>query len=107
MEFSVAVRGISGDVVQRVEFQGDVEGFLEVPLKLLGVSMTTGQSMKIALSRERDPQYKDKYSIYMNGLVYYIDQNETRISIGGLIMSISRRLPFSVGDKVYVGIRLA
>lgn len=105
MDFLVTVREVSGEFVKRVEFRGDVEGFLELPLALLGISVNRGDRLLLSLSREKDPNYKNKYSIYMNGIVYYLNDNETRISIGGLILSIDKRLPLAVGDRVYVGLR--
>ena len=92
-------RGLS-----RVRFEGDVSGYFELPLERLGVKIPLGSKLEIVISSAKDPEYRQRYSVYVWGVAYHVSEKVTRISVGGLIFHFDSRLPVNVGDKVYIGI---
>ena len=87
-----------------MRFEGDVSGYFELPLERLGVKVSPESKLEIVISSAKDPEYKQKYSVYVWGVAYHITDKVTRISVGGLIFHFDSRLPVNVGDKVYIGI---
>ncbi len=99
-------RGIKRLVVAH----GDGESLLELPLDKIAahVTLNVGDSVEVAVSPERDENYRDNWDIYMWGIVYSYKDRHMYVSVGGLIMSIQvvdEGGPFSIGSKVYIGVR--
>lgn len=103
MEFNLKVVDVTNEEPNIVKFEGDVEALLEIPLSRIGVKLDRGDVVKLVLSKEKDAEYK-KYRVYMWGIVYYVGEGVTRISIGGLQLDIMRELPLKEGEKVYIGL---
>jgi len=103
MEFSLKVVDVSSDTPNVITLKGDVEVVLEMPLDKLGIKLSKGDNVKLVIHKEKDQDFK-KYKIYAWGLVYYIGEGTTRISIGGLQLDIKKELPLKIGEKVYIGV---
>ncbi|ACB40257.1 hypothetical protein [Pyrobaculum neutrophilum] len=103
MEFLLEVSDITNDLPNVIKLSGEVNATIEIPLERLGVSLQKGDKVKLVIQREKDQDMK-KYKIYAWGIVYYIGDGITRISIGGLQLDIMKELPLQIGDKVYIGI---
>ncbi len=89
---------------------GTGESILELPLDKLSqhVAFNVGDAVELALSLEKDEDYRGNWDIYMWGIVYSYKDRRMYVSVGGLIMSIhvtDEESPFSIGSKVYIGIR--
>ncbi|AAL63961.1 hypothetical protein [Pyrobaculum aerophilum] len=103
MEFSLAVVDVTNDMPNVIKLKGDVEATIELPLEKLGVVFSVGDRLKLVLQKEKD-QDLNKYKVYAWGIVYYVGNGMTRISIGGLQLDIMKELPLKAGEKIYVGI---
>lgn len=103
MEFSLAVVDVTNDMPNVIKLKGDVEATIELPLEKLGVVFSVGDHLKLVLQKEKD-QDLNKYKVYAWGIVYYVGNGMTRISIGGLQLDIMKELPLKAGEKIYVGI---
>lgn len=103
MEFSLAVVDVTNDMPNVIKLKGDVEATIELPLEKLGVVFSIGDRLKLVLQKEKD-QDLNKYKVYAWGIVYYVGNGMTRISIGGLQLDIMKELPLKAGEKIYVGI---
>ncbi|ABL88130.1 conserved hypothetical protein [Pyrobaculum islandicum DSM 4184] len=103
MEFLLKVEEISNDFPNTIKLKGDVDITIELPLNILGIKLSKGENVKLVLQQEKDKELH-KYKVYAWGIVYYVGNNITRISIGGLQLDIMKELPLKVGEKVYIGI---
>ncbi|MEL9990692.1 MAG: DNA-directed RNA polymerase [Thermoproteus sp.] len=92
--------------LKRLLMEGDAEAELELPLDMLNISINKNSSILVNIDKNKDDDYKNKYDIYMWGILYYKNNNISYISIGGLIFKIKIDLPFNVGDKIYIGLKL-
>lgn len=92
--------------LKRITLEGDVKAEIELPLTLLNINLNKNNKLIINIDRNKENDYKDKYDIYMWGLLYNKNNNLTYISIGGLIFKIYIDLPFNIGDKLYIGIKV-
>ncbi len=95
--------------IVRLEMEGE-EGIrigLEYPEEVLGVKIEKGSSVKISIKNEKDPNYKENWDVYMNGIVYHIRENIVKVSIGGLILDVySYKGDVRLGEKVYIGLKI-
>ena len=99
-------RGIKRIVV---EHEGG-ESLLELPLDRLSpyVTLNVGDDIELSISLEKDENYRSNWDVYMWGVVYSYRDERIYISVGGLIMSVyvpKDGAPFSIGSKVYVGVK--
>jgi hypothetical protein len=103
MEFSLKVDDVTSGAPNVITLKGDIDVVLELPLDRLGISISKGNKIKLVIHKEKD-QDLHKYKIYAWGIVYYVGEGITRISIGGLQLDIKKELPLKIGEKVYVGL---
>jgi len=103
MEFSLKVDDVTSDTPNIITLKGDVDVVLELPLDRLGISISKGNKTKLIIHKEKDKDIH-KYKVYAWGVVYYVGEGITRISIGGLQLDVMKELPLKVGEKVYVGL---
>ncbi len=103
MEFKLSVVDVTNQMPNVITLKGDADVTLELPLEKLGIKLEKNTPIRLVLTKEKDENYR-KYKVYMWGLVYHVDEDVTRISIGGLQLDIKRKLPLKVGDKVYIGL---
>jgi len=81
--------------------------YLEYPEKVLGVKIDRGFKVRLSLDNNKDENYRQNWDVYMWGKVYYVSQDMVRISIGGLILELrGYDGPVSLGEKVYVGLKV-
>ena len=103
MEFSLKVIDVSNETPNVITLTGDAEVILELPLDRLGIVLSKGDAVKLVIHKEKDQDFS-KYKVYAWGLVYYVGEGMTRISIGGLQLDIKKELPLKIGEKVYIGL---
>jgi hypothetical protein len=103
MEFSLRVVDVSNETPNVITLKGDAEVVLELPLGRLGIALSKGDAVKLVIHKEKDQNF-NKYKVYAWGLVYYVGEGMTRISIGGLQLDIKKELPLKIGEKVYIGL---
>ncbi len=80
---------------------------LEYPRDAIGVDIKQGSNVRVSISNDKDPNYASNWDVYMNGIIYYVDGDSVKVSIGGLIMDINNfKNNVRVGEKVYVGLKV-
>ncbi|MEZ0248419.1 MAG: DNA-directed RNA polymerase [Thermoproteus sp.] len=92
--------------LKRLLMEGDAEAELELPLDILNININKNSNILVNIDKNKDDDYKNKYDIYMWGILYHKTNNISYISIGGLIFKIKIDLPFNIGDKIYIGLKL-
>ncbi len=92
--------------LKRISLEGDVKAEIELPIALLNINLNKNNKLIINIDKNKEEDYKNKYDIYMWGILYNKSNNLVYISIGGLIFKIYSDLPFNIGDKLYIGIKL-
>lgn len=109
MEFREYVQDVleSSPPLKKIIMDGDAKIELELPISLLNININKNMKIIVNLNRDREENYKDKYNIYMWGILYYKNNNYTYISIGGLILKLSKDIPFNIGEKIYIGIKIS
>lgn len=100
------IRNLEGSL-KRILLSGDAEAELEIPLDLLNLNINKNDVIIINIDKNKDEDYKNKYDIYMWGILYSKNNNISYISIGGLIFKIKMDLLYNVGDKLYIGIKFS
>ncbi len=92
--------------LKKITLQGDVKAEMELPLTVLNININKNNKLIINIDKNKEDDYKEKYDIYMWGLLYNKNNNISYISIGGLIFKVYIDLPFNIGDKLYIGIKI-
>ncbi|AEA13036.1 hypothetical protein TUZN_1568 [Thermoproteus uzoniensis 768-20] len=93
--------------LSKIWLVGDAEAELEIPLDILNINLNKNNTLIINIDKNKDQDYKTKYDIYMWGILYNKNNDITYISIGGLIFKIKLNLPYNIGDKLYIGIKIS
>jgi hypothetical protein len=92
--------------LKRLLLDGDAKIELELPISLLNIDISKNTKIIINIDRNKDNNYKEKYAVYMWGILYHKGDESIYISIGGLILKINKDLPFNIGDKLYIGLKI-
>ena len=105
----VSVKPTDYKGIVRIEMGGEsgISLALEYPRDAVGVDIKQGDSVRVSISNEKDPNYASNWDVYMNGVVYYVGGGNVKVSIGGLIMDINNfKDEVRVGEKVYIGLKV-
>lgn len=93
--------------VVKLRLEGE-DGLMMIELPAVVNRFREGDSVLVSLSSSRDENYRENWSVYMWGVVYYSGEDYVRLSIGGFIMhmegGVVKNRP-GLGEKIYIGLR--